>query len=1855
MAGPTFQNPFSNRPATPTTFEPNRAARIQVPSFSPMTGGWQQTQELARGGHVTELRQSIDRNLQSDRSLNGLMSAVWSLEQANGTPDILNQYRSQALQMARQQMRQGGHEPLPWVATAKFALEDRDDATFRQTTKELLQRFPTNPQGHYFEGLRAIQDQDWKGAEGSLKKARELGMPDESLAELLKMAIDNQKWIWQYAQLVFGVVAAWLCGLVALWVIGHWLSRATLRAIARDQVEAISSRERLVRRLYRVVVHMAGLYYYLSLPVVVVTAIALPLALGYATLMVPMLNLWLLAVILIGGLGGVLTALSGVRTAFVKVVDEPIGRSLSPDEAPRFWEFVREIAARMETRPVDDIWLTPQTELAVTERGTWRQKLRDRGQRVLILGTGLLPGFKTDALRCVLAHEYAHFQHRDTAGGDVALRVSVAMDRFAEAIMSRGKIRWWDVTIHFLRLFHFLFRRLTLGASRLQEVLADRAAVRQCGASALEEGLRHVIRRSIEFDLLLSDAVRQSVRAQAVPLSFYSPSRPMKLEDREELETIVRDVLGRRTTDDDSHPGPQERFELAKRLGVDRPVGQNTVHQLFGETANRLTLDMASHLNDLVQARAEEIKAVDGFLLKMLSDRLRYGDDLALLEERAAIYFRLGRFAEATSDLNKILREVPDAMRPLLSRSIVQEVDGNFSAAATDLKRLRDMGYKLPFDVRFEVVYRLGKCLAESQRHEAGAEAFDEAIRMRSDSFLATFGRLQVAKELDELAKPEIVELRQRAENSWPDRSELRDLFEKANAHSSEDAERALPKESAPNDDLPVLMSDDDDQLMTLEFDEEEVDQRKLPAARKSKSRQPVERKSSTVFSSHSESDLPVLRWWPTALFFGGGSVAIGLLVGFAVHYFRTPQPVVADRSPSAKVESRDSGAAASPAAPSDPGLASQPTATVSVPTPETKTEKEPPPSPTMAFEPFGARLGQPLNARELVAQVNRKFPRLNAGFSALLQQTGSYSPLPPGALANSGLSWRVHLLPYLNQRPLYDQFHLDEPWDSPHNRLLIERMPDEFRLGTDVGLTRFRIFTGSDMPFELGHTVRPQDLTDGERTTVLVFVVGSEKAVPWTQPDDEPFQRDQPLDSLGLRAQEPFAAMTSSGFIVRPSGAHPEKIAAVATARGGELVVLSQWYKSDQVALEPPAVRNSKPKRPALSSEQEHELARQKLPRIGQALQKQHSQMQKFLSITQTDPNSRLLSWRVHLLPYLGHDDLYRQFHLQESWDSPHNLTLVEQMPEVFELQAPAGHTRFAVTYGDQLLFAPNGTASLSQISDNPATTAAVFYVAPQRAVIWTEPEWFLINQDQPRKTLGLAVEDPVTMLFANGDVTTLPPQAHPAKLYALATARGGEAIDLPTWFGSAEVAAKPPSASVTPPTPIRNVVKVPAVLAPDSAKLLDLVPIELDPIAKKLSTIGLAFHHFHDIHRQFSVPQNAEWFDQDGRPKVSWRVHLLPFLNQGPLYERFKLNEPWNSEHNRPLMSQMPEVFRSEATDKTTTRFCVLLGEQTLFRDGKKASIRDTRDGLSHTILVAHVGSDKAVPWTKPDDLAFDAAHPLECLGNLGKQFHAVMADGTTLSIPTSLPPEVFAALATASGHEIVDADTLRRYAAHHAGKPLSNVLRSRVLEQNKLKNVLLAMHNFHEMHRHFPPTRQRKQLDTEGRPLLSWRVHLLKLLDHEPLSQQFRFEEPWDSPHNLQLLPLMPDVFRDSQAPVDSTTTRLMTFSGPNTPFPHLPSNIERGTSIRDFRDGTSNTILVIQAAQDRAVPWTKPDDLEVDLSAPLECLGSIPADTGLLVGLADGSVRTLTRAVTADQFKALITPNGKEVIDASNILK
>ncbi|QDU50790.1 DUF1559 family PulG-like putative transporter [Gimesia panareensis] len=173
------------------------------------------------------------------------------------------------------------------------------------------------------------------------------------------------------------------------------------------------------------------------------------------------------------------------------------------------------------------------------------------------------------------------------------------------------------------------------------------------------------------------------------------------------------------------------------------------------------------------------------------------------------------------------------------------------------------------------------------------------------------------------------------------------------------------------------------------------------------------------------------------------------------------------------------------------------------------------------------------------------------------------------------------------------------------------------------------------------------------------------------------------------------------------------------------------------------------------------------------------------------------------------------------------------------------------------------------------------------------------------------------------------------------------------------------------------------------------------------RMKKIGLAFHNYHDSFTRFPY---ADAHLVDGKPNLSWRVHLLPFLGEQELYHKFKLDEPWDSPHNKALLDQMPDVYQTQgATQPGSTSVMTFIGKGTPFNGGKGPQMRNFTDGASNVILAVKAGPDKAVPWTKPVDLPFNPGNPISALGQAtdGK-FLCFMGDGALKTIPTSISPQ-------------------------------------------------------------------------------------------------------------------------------------------------------------------------------------------------------------------------------------------------------
>src|SRR4051812_45799756 len=169
-----------------------------------------------------------------------------------------------------------------------------------------------------------------------------------------------------------------------------------------------------------------------------------------------------------------------------------------------------------------------------------------------------------------------------------------------------------------------------------------------------------------------------------------------------------------------------------------------------------------------------------------------------------------------------------------------------------------------------------------------------------------------------------------------------------------------------------------------------------------------------------------------------------------------------------------------------------------------------------------------------------------------------------------------------------------------------------------------------------------------------------------------------------------------------------------------------------------------------------------------------------------------------------------------------------------------------------------------------------------------------------------------------------------------------------------------------------------------------------------------------------------------------------------------------------------------------------------------------------------------------------------------------------------------------------------------------------------------MAVAMYSYLADHGTLPPP---AVCGEGGRPLLSWRVSLLPYIEQKDLFDQFKLDEPWDSPHNVGLLPQMPKVYApfDGSSPPEPHTTFYQVFVGKGTAFEgptglHLPG---------DCPDGSSDTLLIVEAGG--AVTWTKPEDLPYAADRPLPKLGGLFKD-GFRVALADGSVRSVNKGTS-----------------------
>ena len=162
-------------------------------------------------------------------------------------------------------------------------------------------------------------------------------------------------------------------------------------------------------------------------------------------------------------------------------------------------------------------------------------------------------------------------------------------------------------------------------------------------------------------------------------------------------------------------------------------------------------------------------------------------------------------------------------------------------------------------------------------------------------------------------------------------------------------------------------------------------------------------------------------------------------------------------------------------------------------------------------------------------------------------------------------------------------------------------------------------------------------------------------------------------------------------------------------------------------------------------------------------------------------------------------------------------------------------------------------------------------------------------------------------------------------------------------------------------------------------------------------------------------------------------------------------------------------------------------------------------------------------------------------------------------------------------------------------------------------------------------------------DGQPLLSWRVAVLPCLGEQEVYQQFRLDQPRDSPANRALLERIPDVFQHANEELQPGTTVFQRPKGES----YLFAPGER-IAFRNITDGTSNTIAAVETVANEAVPWTKPADVMVDPANPKANVRDDDRE-GFYILLADGAVLFLNAEIDGEMLHQMMTRNGGEIIE------
>lgn len=200
---------------------------------------------------------------------------------------------------------------------------------------------------------------------------------------------------------------------------------------------------------------------------------------------------------------------------------------------------------------------------------------------------------------------------------------------------------------------------------------------------------------------------------------------------------------------------------------------------------------------------------------------------------------------------------------------------------------------------------------------------------------------------------------------------------------------------------------------------------------------------------------------------------------------------------------------------------------------------------------------------------------------------------------------------------------------------------------------------------------------------------------------------------------------------------------------------------------------------------------------------------------------------------------------------------------------------------------------------------------------------------------------------------------------------------------------------------------------------------PASVMQTQNNLKQLALGLHNYHSANN--ALPTYHKMEQSKG---LSWRVHILPYIEHSDLYNEFHLDEAWDSPHNIRLLERMPQIFKpvipigsKETVKPFHTTYVAPIGEKTVFGQDKVVDFQHVTDGTSNTVIFVELKTEHAIPWTSPEEYRFDPANPAAKLRSFNGRVITTYMDGSVRTISESEPAAAWNAVFSRNGGEVVD----------------------------------------------------------------------------------------------------------------------------------------------------------------------------------------------------------------------------------------